>query len=170
MFEVTFPDGTIYRGDANAASAHWDGETVKGVVVKSNDEMRYTLSVAYPVDSPDVAKARDGFRDFASAEAVRKAAWNFMDNGAEVGAFHADGTEGAGKTVESYILPCDWAVKAADGNEYVIKAGSWMQGTIWSEEAWDAIKAGEITGMSMQGGAKRRTPSPADVARVLGTK
>ncbi|TVZ01264.1 hypothetical protein EAS64_33845 [Trebonia kvetii] len=170
MFSFTLPDGSVYVGDESAAKSYWDGETVKGVVIKSNDELRYTLCVAYPVDTPDVEKARDGFRDFASEEALRKAAWSFMDNGAEVGAFHAEGTEGAGRTVESYILPCDWVVKAVDGEEYTIPAGSWMQGTIWSEPAWDLIKSGEITGMSMQGGAKRRTPSPADVARILANR
>jgi hypothetical protein len=170
LFKFTLPDGSTYEGDEAVSKSHWDGETVKGVVIKSDDELRYTLCVAYPVDTADVAKARDGYRDFASAEALRKAAWNFLDNGGEVGAFHADGTDGAGRTVESYILPCDWVVKATDGEEYTIKAGSWMQGTIWTPEAWELIKSGDITGMSMQGGAKRRAPSPADVARVLGNK
>ena len=168
MFKFTFPDGATYESDT--AASHWDGETVKGIVIKSDDELRYTLSVAYPVDQADIAKARDGFRDFASADALRKACWSFMDNGAEVGIGHEPDTEGAGRTVESYILPCDWTVKAADGEEYVIKAGSWMQGTIWTPEAWELIKSGEVTGESMQGGAVRRTPSPADVARVLGNK
>lgn len=168
-FKFTFPDGATYQGDG-AVKSTWDGETVKGVVIKSDDELRYTLCVAYPVDQADVGKARDGFRDFASGDALRKAAWSFLDNGGEVGAFHENGTEGAGRTVESYILPCDWTVKAVDGEEYTIKAGSWMQGTIWTSPAWDLIKSGDITGMSMQGGAKRRSPSPADVARVLGTK
>lgn len=167
------PDGTITveRGEmTDAAKSHWDGETVAGVLIKENAEIRYTLCVAYPVDQADVAKARDGFRDFAGPEALQKAAWSFMDNGAEVGLHHADGTDGAGRTVESYILPCDWVVKAVDGEEYTIKAGSWMQGTIWTEDAWALIKSGEVTGTSLQGGAIRRNPSPADVARVLANK
>ena len=170
MFKLTLPDGSTYEGAEGAARSQWDGETVKGVVIKSNDELRYTLCVAYPVDQADIQKARDGYRDFASSEALQKAAWSFMDNGGDVGAFHAPGTDGAGRTVESYILPCDWVVKAVDGEEYTVKAGSWMQGTIWSPTAWELIKSGEINGMSMQGGARRRAPTPADVARVLGSK
>lgn len=153
-----------------AEKSYWDEHTVAGVLVKSVEEIRYTLSVAYPVDTADVAKARDGFRDFASADALRKACWSFADNGGEVGLGHQPGTEGAGRTVENYILPCDWVVKAVDGQEYTIPAGSWMQGTIWTEEAWALIKSGDVTGVSLQGDALRRTPSPADVARVLGSK
>lgn len=173
MYEFTFPDGSTVRynpGGETIDKSQWDGETVKGVVIKSDDEQRYTLAVAYPVDQADVAKARDGFRDFASGDALRKAAWNFMANGAEVGLGHESGTEGAGRTVESYILPCDWAVTAADGSEHVIKKGSWMQGTVWTPATWELIKSGEINGVSMQGGAIRRAPSPADVARVIAGK
>lgn len=169
MFSFTLPDGAVYSAQGEDKS-HWDGETVKGVVIKSMDEIRYTLCVAYPVDQADIAKARDGFRDFAGPGALQKAAWSYMDNGAEVGLGHQPGTEGAGRTVESYILPCDWVVKAVDGEEYTVKAGSWMQGTIWTPEAWKLIKSGDVNGASLQGGAVRRAPSPADVARVLGKK
>lgn len=150
--------------------SRWDGETVKGVVVKSDEEIRYTLTVAYPADSPDVAKARDGFQDFASAAAVEKAAWSFMDH-REIGGFHQDGTEGAGKLVESYIYRGpDWPVEAADGSTQVIKSGDWLIGVIWTPEAWNDFKTGEATGVSMQGGAVRKNPSPNDVARVVAAK
>lgn len=175
MFEVTFPDGTHYRSDGAAPESYWDGETVKSIVVKAEDERKYTLAVAYPADSPDVAKARDGFQDFADAETVEKAAWTYMRNsianGGEIGAFHADGTEGDGFLVESYIYRGpDWVVKAADGSEQVIKAGDWLIGTIWSDAAWADIKKGESTGVSMQGRAAREAASPADVARVVAAK
>jgi Putative phage serine protease XkdF len=170
LSELRLPDGAVYtvKGDsaANSDTAKtWDGETVKGVVVKSDDERRYTLTVAYPADSPDVGVARDGFQDFASKEAVENAAWSYMEKSRQIGAFHQDGTEGFGTLVESYIYRGpDWQVAAE--LEQVIKEGDWLIGVRWTPDAWNLIKSGEATGVSMQGAAKRRTPSPADVARV----
>lgn len=168
MSKLTLPDGAVYEvRDDGKTSKTWDGETVKGVVVKSDDERRYTLTVAYPADSPDVGRARDGFQDFASKEAVENAAWSYMRNGGGVGGFHLDGTEGFGERVESYIYRGpDWHIAAADGSDQVVKEGDWLLGIIWTPDAWNLIKSGEATGVSMQGGAKRRAPSPADVARV----
>ena len=168
MFELKLPDGAVYTSsqDGNTQKT-WDGETVKGVVVKSDDERRYTLTVAYPADMPDVGVASDGFQDFASKAAVENAAWAFMRNGGKIGAFHQDGTEGFGDLVESYVYRGpDWPIEAANGSTQVVKAGDWLIGTVWSEDGWNLIKSGEIGGVSMQGGAKRRTPSPADVQRV----
>ena len=165
------PDGATYETGDNAEKSYWDGETVKGVVIKSDDERRYTLTVAYPADSPDVAKARDGYMDFASADAVEKAAWAFMANGGEIGAWHADGTGGTGRLVESYVYRGpDWKIEAADGSNQVIKSGDWLIGTIWTTDAWQAIKSGEATGVSMQGGAQRKVPSPAEIARVVAAR
>src|SRR5579872_1075510 len=167
MFELKLPDGATYRGDSQAAAKTWDGETVKGIVVKSDDERRFTLMVAYPADSADVGVARDGFQDFASKAAVENACWSYMLKSRQVGAFHQDGTEGTGELVENYIYRGpDWNITAADGSEQVIKAGDWLWGVRWSEDGWNLIKSGEARGASMQGGAKRRVPSPADVARV----
>jgi hypothetical protein len=167
LSELRLPDGAVYVTGEAKASKTWDGETVKGIVVKSDDERRYTLTVAYPADSPDVGVARDGFQDFASGEAVEKAAWSFMRNGGKIGAFHMDGTEGFGDLVESYVYRGpDWPVAAADGSTQVVKAGDWLIGTIWTPDAWNLFKSGEAGGVSMQGAATRRTPSPADVARV----
>lgn len=168
MSKLTLPDGAVYEvRDDGKTSKTWDGETVKGVVVKSDDERKYTLQVAYPADSPDVAVARDGFQDFASKEAVERAAWSYMEKARNVGLMHAQGTDGAGTVVESYVYRGpDWHIAAADGSDQVVKSGDWMIGIRWGEDAWNMIKSGEIGGVSMQGGAKRRTPSPADIARV----
>lgn len=168
MGKLTLSDGTVYEtGAPQGAVKTWDGETVKGVLVKSDDERQYTLQVAYPADSPDVAKAKDGFQDFASAEAVEKAAWSYMEKARNVGLMHAEGTDGAGTVVESYVYRGpDWPITAADGSDQVVKSGDWMIGIRWGDDAWNMIKSGEIGGVSMQGAATRRIPNPADVARV----
>jgi hypothetical protein len=168
MSKLTLPDGAVYETGADApVFKAWDGETVKGVVIKSDDERKYTLMVAYPADSADVAKARDGFQDFASPAEVEKACWSYMEKSREIGAFHMDGTEGFGTLVENYIYRGpDWELEAADGTTQVIKAGDWLWGVRWSDDGWGLIKSGEAKGASPQGGAKRRAASPADVARI----
>lgn len=161
------PDGTVTvdTEPTAKAAATWDGESVSGALVKAVDERRYTLSVAYPADRADVAVAQDGHRDFASKAAVQEAAWNFMRNGGKVGMMHADGTEGAGEKVESFIWPGDdWKT---DGG-YVVKQGDWMIGIVWEPEAWELIKAGKIGGVSMQGTAQRRKATREAIDKLRG--
>lgn len=166
--KVTVEDGsgkvTIEPG---AAKGTWDGETVAGIVVKSDAAQRYTLTVAYPANRADEARAADGHRDFASPEAVEKAAWSFLANSPAIGLHHAEGTDGAGTVVESYVYRGpDWTVKAADDSEWVVRAGDWMVGTLWTPPAWEQIEAREIGGQSMQGRARRATPSAAKIAAL----
>ena len=171
LSKLTLPDGAVYETDAvpevaKGETETWDGN-VAGVLLKSVDERKYTLTMGYPANTLDAAVARDGHLDFASETEVEKAAWGFMQN-PQVGLRHQDGTEGAGQIVESYIYRGpDWPVEAANGSTQVIKSGDWLIGTIWSDGAWDEIKSGRIAGTSMQGTAARRSPSPADVAKVL---
>lgn len=140
---------------------------VSGVVVKSADEQRYTLTVAYPANKPDVAIAQDGHRDFASAEAVEKAAWSYLRQSPRIGLWHKDGTDGAGTVCESYIYRGpDWHISAPDGSEQVIKSGDWLMGIIWDESSWPLVKQGLIGGVSPQGRARRRTPTPAALAQL----
>lgn len=163
MGKLTLPDGATYEhgSDHAAKGATWDGEA--GVLVKAEDERRYTLTVAYPADRADVAVAADGHRDFASKAAVEDAAWNYLRKGGKVGLWHADGTEGAGEVVESFIWPGDdWATKTG----YVVKAGDWLVGIVWDEPSWEMVKAGKIGGVSMQGSAKRRTPTAEAIAAL----
>lgn len=164
MAKFTLPDGAVYEtGAGDVSKEKWDGTTVRTEVVKASAPRRYTLSMGYPAYQPDVAVARDGHLDFASAEEVEKAAWGYLANGAGVGLYHEDGTEGAGRIVESYIYRGpDWQI----GDNKVVKEGDWLIGTIWSEPAWADIEAELINGTSMQGTAARRAPSPADVAKV----
>lgn len=145
----------------------WDGSGLAGIVVKSEDERRYTLVMAYPANTPDVAKARDGFQDFAKEGDVEEAAWTYLSKSQNVGRWHQDGTDGAGEIVESYIYRGpDWAIKAANGSEQVIRAGDWLVGIRWNDESWADIKEGRGTGVSMQGRVNRRTPSPLDLANL----
>jgi hypothetical protein len=175
---VTVEDATggrvVIDGDEIAKSEpdpeSWDGETVAGRVIKAEDERRFTLCVGYPANRADRAIAADGHRDFASPEAVEKAAWNYMLKSRRVGLWHSagDDTEGAGDVVESYVYRGpDWHLVAADGSEQVIKAGDWLIGIQWTPEIWaNLIKTGKVTGISMQGSAMRRTPTAESLAAL----
>lgn len=121
----------------------------------SEPEQRYVLGVAYQAGpDPKIQRGMDGGRDYFSAAELEKAAWSFLKSGAQVGLFHADGTEGAATVVESYVWRGpDWDL----GDGTVVKAGDWLVGAILDESAWALYKSGRVTGWSPQGSARRLT-------------
>lgn len=142
----------------------WEGTGIAGMVIKTEAERRFTLAVSYPANKPDVNTARDGYQDFAGADAVEDAAWNYMLKSRNVGRWHQEGTDGAGEVVESYIYRGpDWLIKSGD-SEHTVKAGDWLLGVRWNQETWDLIKSGEINGLSPQGVAERIEPNADTVA------
>ena len=157
---------TCYDDDVKGADL-MDAKKDLGIsLIKSQEEQRYTLGVAYAANMPDVGKAADGYRDFAGPEALEKAAWSYMQKGGNVGLHHQSGTDGQGTVVESYIYRGDpWVVKAADGSDQTIMPGDWLVGVVWSEEAWPLIKAGIVNGFSPQGSARRDVPSAESIAK-----
>lgn len=154
---------------AKAAPREWDGTSVDGTVVKSEDESRFTLCVAYPAWRADRSVAADHHRDFVSDAVLEKAAWEYLSKSPKVGLWHSPGrmTEGSGEVVESYIWRADpWLIKAADGSECVVNPGDWLLGILWTPPAWELIKSGQIGGISMQGSATRRQPTADSLARL----
>lgn len=150
---VVAPEGTVHTivDVAKELGRKLDSYSI----IKSSDEKRFTLGIAYP------ANRLDSDKDWATIETVEKAAWTFLSR-ANVGLFHSEGTDGAGIPVESYIYRGpDWTIERTDEDGNVIaketvKAGDWLLGVIWNEEAWDLIKQGKVTGYSLQGTATRR--------------
>lgn len=159
-FTVTVTDGqrTV---TVSPEGEQWDGAHVVGRLLKSEAARQYTLAVAYPANKPDVGIARDGHRDFVGKEALQDAAWNYLKDHRAVGAWHAEGGQGAGTVVESYVWPDgapDWQ---PDGSGYVVKAGDWLMGVIWEDDAWAEIEAGRMRGLSPQGTAQRAVTTKA---------
>jgi len=124
-------------------------------VVKS-EEQRYTLTVVYPASKRSKPEP-DFHGDVMSEEELEKSAWGFMEKGTDrIGLMHRPGTAGAGKVVESYIWRApEWKIKDAGGMDQSVSPGDWVMGIVWSPEAWKAIKAGHITGVSLQGAARK---------------
>lgn len=114
-------------------------------ILKRSDEQRYTLGVVY------YALRKDAHGDQMTPEQLEKSAWGYTIKSRRVGMMHANGTDGSGEVVESYIYRGpDWTV-----GEQVVKAGDWLMGVVWSKTTWSAIKAGKLTGYSLQGMASR---------------
>lgn len=120
---------------------------------ENTEPQRYVLAIAYQA-GPDqrIQTGADGARDYFSPDELEAAAWGFMRS-LEIGLFHIDGTEGHAQVVESYIYRGpDWEV-----NGEIVHAGDWLLGLILDEPAWEMYQNGEITGLSPQGSAKRRS-------------
>ena len=139
------------------------GAFVSCQVLKSSEERRYTLGLAYPSMKPDVSVAADGHRDFVGPDALETTAWTWMREHRDINLFHKDGTSGHGTVVESYIWRGpDWEIESpVDGQPYSIVKGDWLMGAIWDAYGWALIKNGRVNGWSPEGTA-RRSQAPAE--------
>lgn len=181
-------EGKCYVGEGAKEKALAQGRAIKAreednmskYLVKSQDEeLRYTLGVAYPVKDVDT----DGH--FANAPALRKSAWDYLKSMQE-----DDDVEKIAKSIFEEILKAvdngdelriditdmdvgglkknlkDMHMVEADGS-YVVESyiapadmdiageeihkGDWLLGVVWSEEMFNKIKSGERTGYSIGG-------------------
>jgi len=132
-------------------------------LLKASAEKRYTLGIGYAAGRPDVAPGKDAHLDFVGADALERAAWEFLQKGGEVGLHHEDGNTGRGQVVESYVYRGpNWP----QAGGFTVQSGDWLLGIIWDDDAWAEIKKGRVKGYSLQGRAVRRRPSPAAVAAL----
>ena len=108
-----------------------------------DEEQRMAMFVVLAPDEVDL------HGDTYSAEEVEKACNNFNMHCMKANLFHKIETEDA-KIVQSFITPSSF--ETDDGRE--IKKGTWIQwmyfpDTEIGEEIWKAVKAKEITGVSI---------------------
>ncbi|MCY8065065.1 XkdF-like putative serine protease domain-containing protein [Bacillus spizizenii] len=112
------------------------------VIAKEADEQKLVYGIVYEPDTVDA------HGDFMTAAEIEKAAHGFLKDAREIDKQH-DFRGGVGEVVESYVAPADFEM-----NGETIKKGSWVLVTKASEEIWEQIKKGEITGYSMAGTAE----------------
>ncbi|MFL0361437.1 XkdF-like putative serine protease domain-containing protein [Pseudobacillus sp. 179-B 2D1 NHS] len=115
---------------------------VKLFINKEEEEQQLVYGVVY---EPDV---EDSHGDYMTAPEIEKAAHGFMRDARNIDKQH-DFNAGVGEVVESYIAPADFTI-----GEETIKKGSWVLVTKASDEIWEEIKKGAITGYSMAGTAE----------------
>lgn len=108
-------------------------------IAKSDDEKKLLYGIVYEPDTDDA------YEDTMTAEEIEKTAHEFVKYYRNIDTEH-NLVAGAGSVVESFIAPGDITI----GDE-VIKSGSWVLVTEASDDAWEAYKAGDITGYSMFG-------------------
>lgn len=124
------------------------------ILTKADDAQKLVYGIVY---EPNAVDAHD---DFMNAEEIEKAAHSFMKDARNIDLQH-NFEDGYGDVVESYIAPQDFEV----GGENIVK-GSWVLVTKASDEVWEAIQKGDITGYSMAGVAetvqKESEPSQED--------
>lgn len=136
---VQFVEKFFQENEDEASSV----EDVVEVTKSLDEEQRMALFVVLSPDEVDL------HGDTYSAEEVEKACNNFNTTSMKANLFHKVETEEA-KIVQSFINPASFTTD--DGRE--IKRGAWLQW--WSfpetevgEEIWKAVKAGDITGISI---------------------
>lgn len=117
----------------------------KEVKVFINKEEAAQQLVYGLVYEPDV---EDSHGDFMTADEIEKAAHGFMKDARNIDK-QQDFEAGVGEVVESYIAPADFTL-----GEQEITKGSWIMVTKASDEIWEEIQKGNITGYSMAGKAE----------------
>ncbi|TYS31768.1 XkdF-like putative serine protease domain-containing protein [Bacillus pumilus] len=125
------------------------------VIAKADDAQRLVYGIVY---EPNVA---DAHGDYMTPEEIEKAAHGFLKDARHIDKQH-DFQDGVGEVVESYIAPADFEV----GGE-LIQKGSWVLVTKASDEIWEQIQKGEITGYSMAGTADIGKQEPASEEKGL---
>lgn len=115
---------------------------------EQHEEQQLVYGVVYEPGNADDPETWDSHEDFMTAEEIEKAAHGFLKDARNIDKQH-DFEAGVGEVVESYIAPADFTI-----GEHKIKKGSWVLVTKASDEVWEEIKKGEITGYSMAGTAE----------------
>ena len=140
-------DGTLDVEPTSANAVEATSRLVKGV--DPNDE-RYVLGI---VLEPEVVDAQG---DIYSADEIRAAAHRFMEEFGGLGLMHRLRVNGEVKVLESFLAPTDFTV-----GDITVRKGTWMLAVrVLSDELWDRVKNGDLTGFSI-GGSARRVPEPA---------
>lgn len=111
------------------------------LVSKSEDAQKIAYGVVY---EPDV---EDSHGDMMNAEEIEKSAHYFMQY-QQIDKQH-NNVGGYGQVVESYIAPADLEISGE-----TITKGSWVMAVKASDEVWEEIQKGEVTGFSLAGLAK----------------
>ena len=126
----------------------WRFPHVENPVLKLDEDRQVVLGAVY---IPDFV---DSQGDWATADEIEKAAYEFMAKG-DVRAIDTnhDMEDNGGVVVESFI--------ARKGDPDFVE-GSWVLGVKLTDDLWDDVKKGELNGFSMFGKAVR-TPGAVEV-------
>ena len=121
-------------------------------IAKTDEERRVVYGIVY---APDEVDAQG---DFTTAEEIRKAAYRFMQN---LRLRNVD-TNHDYDPKDAYVCE-SWIVRKGDTLFVGEKEGAWAVGIhVLDDAVWDAVRRGELQGISMAGVAERVEVSKAD--------
>lgn len=127
----------------------------KRIALLKTDEERYVLGV---VLEPETVDAQN---DIYSADEIRSAAHRFLEEFGNVGLMHRGYVNDKVKILESYLAPAAFEVGGVQ-----VKKGTWLLAVhVLDDELWSQVKAGELTGLSIGGSARRQEASPPQKAQ-----
>lgn len=135
---------TSFSAEIRFIAACAEGDTQCQIDIRKAADKRIVYGVVY---EPDVVDSQDEWTD---AEEIEKAAHRFVEK------FREFNIEHHGKLVkvvlvESFCAPNDMTIGAQR-----VTQGTWVIGTrVDDDELWADVKAGKITGFSLQGTAVR---------------
>jgi len=125
------------------------------VLVNKDDKEQLVYGVVY---EPDM---EDSHGDVMKATEIEKSAHKFLKEYRNIDKQH-DFESGVGEVVESYVTPTEMTV----GGETITK-GTWVLVTKASNDIWEGIQKGEITGYSMAGTAEVEELEKGDDTTML---
>ncbi len=118
-----------------------------GVIKRAED--RYTLSAWY------IPNQTDAHGEWTDADTLQKAAWGYVESGDRRIRLQHDTTVVAGEWVEIVSWPTPVTMQKASGEQVSYPAGTVFLGVRWEPYAWELIKQGKLTGLSIGGSAVR---------------
>jgi len=112
-----------------------------------SEDQRISYAAAMIPREPD----KEG--DVVPTATVESAAHDFLKSDGGIDTDHSL-IDGEGDPVESWVLKEDRTFDLPDDGTETYAAGTWMLGVEWGADAWERIKAGELTGLSIYGMAE----------------
>ena len=144
------PDPLVDHDDEGGANTMVFAKSIPIIKGTDPDDERFVLGV---VLEPDVVDAQG---DVYSVDEVREAAHRFMEKFGGLGLMHRFRVNDQVKVLESYLAPADFRI-----GETQVRKGTWLLAVrILSDELWDQVKEGGLTGFSIGGSARRVPEAP----------
>ncbi len=121
-------------------------------LIKQYNPASNDWEVAYCVIAePNVV---DKQKDVWTEDEIRKSAHEFIANGGLLNWMH-ETMDSVGQLAESAIALTDMEIETPDGQTETIKKGSWYIAVRPNQSVKKMMQSGEVTGMSVQGSARR---------------
>jgi hypothetical protein len=124
-----------------------DSRIVLSKADDDGEERRISYAAAMIPREPD----KEG--DVVPTPTVERAAHDFLKNDGGIDTDHSL-IDGEGQPVESWVLKEQRTFDLPNGGTETYAAGTWMLGVEWGAEAWERIKSGDLTGLSIYGMAE----------------